>query len=116
MRPDLMVAGPERVAPGEQVALSFPEETGRGLGFALDEQTDDGWQRRAYLTAAPDEGPPDEPAWHPPNELPVWDAIGIGGPGPDVVQLPDELEPGSYRICGVMSGDESIWTGITVTG
>jgi hypothetical protein len=116
MRPDLMVADPEQVAPGEQVALSFPEETGRGLGFALDQQTDDGWQRRAYLTSAPGDGPPDEPAWHPPDPRPEWDSIGIGGPGPDVVQIPDGLEPGSYRICDVMSGDENICTPITISG
>jgi hypothetical protein len=116
MRPDLMVADPEQVAPGEQVALTFPEETGRGLGFALDQQTDDGWQRRAYLTSAPGDGPPDEPAWHPPDPRPEWDSIGIGGPGPDVVQIPDELEPGSYRICDVMSGDENICTPITISG
>jgi hypothetical protein len=32
MRPDLIVADPEQVAPGERVALIFPDETGRGLG------------------------------------------------------------------------------------
>jgi hypothetical protein len=53
-----MVADPDQVTPGEQVALSFPEGTGRGLGFALDQQTEDGWQRRAYLTSAPAEGRP----------------------------------------------------------
>jgi hypothetical protein len=115
MRPDLMVADPEQVAPGEQVALTFPEETGRGLGFALDQQTDDGWQRRAYLTSAPGDGPPDEPAWHPPDPRPEWESVGIGGPGPDVVQIPDELDPGSYRICDVMSGDENICTPIAIT-
>jgi hypothetical protein len=25
--------------------------------------------------------------------------IGVGGPGPDRVPIPDVAEPGSYRIC-----------------
>jgi hypothetical protein len=87
MRPDLMVADPEQVAPGERVALTFPEETGRGLGFVLEQQTDGGWQRRAYLTSAPGDGPPDEPAWHPPDQRPDWESLEIGGPGPDVMQV-----------------------------
>jgi hypothetical protein len=31
------------------------------------------------------------------------------------VQIPGELEPGSYRICDVMSGGESICTPIAIT-
>jgi hypothetical protein len=41
--------------------------------------------------------------------------LGIGGPGPDVVQIPDGLEPASYRICDVMTGDENICTPITIS-
>jgi hypothetical protein len=116
MRPDLMVADPEQVAPGERVALNFPDETWRGLGFVLEQQTDGGWQRRAYLTSAPGDGPPDEPAWHPPDQRPDWESLEIGGPGPDVMQVPDGVAPGSYRICTAMSGDENICTGITIQG
>ena len=53
-----MVVEPEQVAPGEQVAPTFPEQTLRGLFFVLQQQAGDGWQLRAYLTSAPGGGPP----------------------------------------------------------
>jgi len=104
LRPELMVADPERVSPGEHVALTFPKETGRGLGFLLEQRTDGGWQVRAYLTSAPGDGPPDEPAWHSPDEPPAWEALEIGGPGPDIAAMPGQLDAGSYRICTAMPG------------
>lgn len=66
--------------------------------------------------SAPDDGPPDEPAWHPPDQRRDWEAIGLGGPGPDVVELPDGVKPGSYRRCAAMPGDEDLSTGIIVSG
>jgi hypothetical protein len=33
---------------------------------------------------------------------------------PRRAEVPEEVEPGSYRICDVMSGDENICTPITI--
>ena len=31
---------------------------------------------------------------------------GIGGPGPDRVLVPEDAEPGAYRICTANAGDD----------
>jgi len=65
LRDDLMVAEPSTTRPGSQIELSFPQETGRGLGFVLEEELDDGWALRYFLTSAPADGGPNEPSWIP---------------------------------------------------
>ncbi|MDQ3345655.1 MAG: hypothetical protein M3473_05090, partial [Chloroflexota bacterium] len=46
MRPDLIVADPEVIPPGGIVALTFPEETTRGILFVLEERVGDSWAHR----------------------------------------------------------------------
>ena len=99
MRPDLLVIDPARAAPGDVVALTFPEETSRGVLFVFDQRVDDTWVTRFYFTS---DGPGAgwERQWWPADAegMAVPD-IGVGGPGPDRVLIPDVVEPGSYRIC-----------------
>ena len=99
MRPDLLVIEPAKAAPGDVVALTFPEETTRGILFVLDERVDDGWVTRFFLTS---DGPGAgwERRWSPANAggMAVED-IGVGGPGPDRVAVPEVAAPGAYRIC-----------------
>jgi hypothetical protein len=99
LRPDLMTAEPGEVAPGGIVALSFPQETTRGILFVLERRVGDGWELQYYLTS---DGPGAgwERRWQPAggDGLAVED-IGVGGPGPDRVLIPDVAEPGLYRIC-----------------
>jgi len=89
MRPDLIIADPTEVAPGEIVALTFPEETNRGVLFVLEVQVDGGWRPVAYLTS---DGPGAgwERTWWPVAAagMAVPD-IGVGGPGPDRVVIPE---------------------------
>lgn len=100
LRDDLMVAEPSTTRPGSQIELSFPQETGRGLGFVLEEELDDGWALRYFLTSAPADGGPNEPSWIPAADgEPGWELAGIGGPGPDVIEIPDTATEGTYRIC-----------------
>lgn len=113
VRPGLMVIEPEQVAPGEQVALTFPEQNLRGLAFVLQQQAEDGWQLRAYLTSAPGDGPPGEPGWYPPDAPPDVEDVGIVDTGPDMVQIPDEAEPGEYRIC-TMNAPERMCSAINI--
>ena len=110
-----MVIEPEQVAPGEQVALTFPEQNLRGLAFVLQQQAEDGWQLRAYLTSAPGDGPPGEPGWYPPDAPPDVEDVGIVDTGPDMVQIPDEAEPGEYRIC-TMNAPERMCSAINIIG
>ncbi len=106
MRPDLIVADPGVAAPGAVVALTFPEETTRGILFVLERETGAGWELQYYLTS---DGPGAgwERTWQSAGAdgIAVED-IGVGGPGPDRVLIPEVAEPGSYRICTGNAGDE----------
>jgi hypothetical protein len=99
MRPDLIAIDPVTVASGDVVGLAFPEETSRGVLFVLDQRVDDAWVSRFYLTS---DGPGQgwQRQWWPVNAegMAVPD-IGVAGPGPDRVLIPDVAEPGDYRIC-----------------
>jgi len=114
LRDELMVAEPSTTQPGSRIELSFPQETGRGLGFVLEEEIDDGWALRYFLTSAPADGGPNETSWIPAEDgEPGWDAVGIGGPGPDVIEVPDTADEGTYRVCTAIS-PENYCTQITV--
>jgi hypothetical protein len=55
---------------------------------------------RHFLTSAPADGGPDEPSWIPAAAgEPGWEAVGIVGPGPDVIEVPDTATEGTYRVC-----------------
>jgi hypothetical protein len=99
MRPDLIVADPAAAEPGEVVALRFPEETTRGILFVLERRVGDAWELWYYLTSD-GPGPGWERTWQAAGAhgLAVED-IGVGGPGPDRVLIPDVAEAGTYRIC-----------------
>jgi hypothetical protein len=106
MRPDLLVVEPARAVPGDVVALTFPEETTRGILFVLDERVGDEWFTRFYLTSnGPGEGW--QMSWHAAGGQGVAvEDIGVGGPGPDHVPIPEPAEPGAYRICTGNAGED----------
>lgn len=99
MRPDLLVIEPAQAAPGDVVALTFPEETTRGILFVLEQRVDDGWVARFFLRSN-GPGADWEMSWHEAaaQGMAVED-IGVGGVGPDNVPIPEVAEPGDYRIC-----------------
>ena len=100
MRPDLLVIDPTTAAPGEVVALTFPEETTRGILFVLEKRVGDTWVNRFYLRSdGPGEGW--QMSWHAADaaEGMAVEDIGVGGPGPDHVPIPEPAEAGNYRIC-----------------
>lgn len=106
MRPDLIVADPPVAAPGAVVALEFPAETMRGVLFVLERRVGESWALRYYLTSD-GPGPGWRMAWHEASaEGFAVEDIGVGGPGPDRVIIPDVAEPGDYRICTGNAGDE----------
>ena len=105
MRPDLLVIEPARAAPGDVVALTFPDETTRGILFVLDQRVGDTWATRFYLRSnGPGEGW--EMSWQAADAQGVAvEDIGVGGPGPDQVPIPEPAEPGEYRICTGNAGE-----------
>lgn len=99
LRDDLIVAAPSTVRPGEVVALRYPQGSTRGVGFRLDALVDGVWDPRWYAVSNPDGGDPPRPTRV--DDLdpqPVPD-IGITGPGPDLVEIHPDTEPGRHRLC-----------------
>lgn len=97
MRPDLLVLEPAEAAPGTVVAMQFPQHTSRGVAFQLDALVDGGWVPQYWMTAV-QEGQP-RPAVRVGTQGYGTDDVGVGGPGPDRVLLPEDVPPGQYRIC-----------------
>jgi hypothetical protein len=88
-----------RVAPGEVLSLTFPEETEGGVHFVLERQTRGGWVHTFDLVSdGPGAGWPRD--WRPAGDedFAIPD-IGVGGSGPDGVVVPDMAEAGTWRIC-----------------
>ncbi len=104
IRPDLIVAEPTRPAAGDVVALTFPEDSSRGIHFVLEQRVGDRWNLIYHLLSSADLS---ESSYFAPGEddIAIPD-IGISGPGPDRVPIPEDVSPGSYRICTANAGDE----------
>lgn len=108
MRPDLLVVGSPARAPGEQFEVTFPAETMRGTAWVLEEPDGSSWNLRWFISAAPEshEGFT-APSWwaYEDWEGKGWTDVGVGGPGPDLLVIPDETRPGTYRLCTANSVD-----------
>jgi hypothetical protein len=99
MRPDLIVADPVQVAPGDVLSLSFPEGTSRGVHFVLERQARGAWVH-AFDLVSDGPGPGWQRRWSPAGaEGVAVEDIGVGGVGPDRVLIPDIAEPGQWRVC-----------------
>lgn len=105
MAPDLIVLEPTAAAPGDLVAVRFPQETMRGVAFQLDRRTDDGWETVAWLTSDANGGEPSG-VLVADAEGYAWPDVGIGGPGPDRLRIPDGVAPGPHRICTANAGED----------
>lgn len=104
MRPDLLVLDPSMAEPGQLLAMHFPEETSRGIAFQLDRRESGSWVPVAWMTS---DGNGGEPVTVPVStEGYGVEDVGVGGPGPDHVRLPDDVAPGDYRICTANAGEE----------
>lgn len=88
---------PAVARPGQIVALTFPEEKIRGIGFQLARAAEPD-KVLYYLTSDWGRGGGHTPMW--------WEGgtgggpdIGILGPGPDRVVVPDTAADGAYLLC-----------------
>lgn len=97
MQPDLLQITPSPARVGDLIEVRFPEETLRGIGWVLESQEGDSWQQRYFLVS--DEL--GEPRWWgaEDSEGQGWEDLGVTGPGPDTLLIPDVAAPGNYRLC-----------------
>ena len=104
-RPAAMVVDRETAAPGDVVGLLFPDAMTRGVWFVLEQEVGESWTYRYDLTSdGPGAGWPID--WHVAGEEGVAvEDIGVGGPGPDRVVIPEVAEPGTWRICTGNAGE-----------
>ena len=105
MRPDLIIAHPTATSPNGVVSLTFPRNSERGVLFVLERRADDSWAHMFdLLSDGPGEGW--QRTWHSVDASPMGvPAIGVGGPGPDRVLIPETVEPSEYRICTGNAGE-----------
>lgn len=91
-----MTITPDTAAPGAQIGLTYPANYTRGVGFTLASPTDgkvlyyliNGRKGKSTWSSAAD----------PNGERPTID-LGIGGPGPDRLVVPDTAADGTYLLC-----------------
>jgi hypothetical protein len=98
--PNPVTITPATARPGATVALTFPDGSGRGIAFQLAKATEPN-KVLYYMTS--DKGPgfwgKAKPLWWAAGEAGGWEDIGISGPGPDQVVVPDTAEDGTYLLC-----------------
>jgi hypothetical protein len=102
-RPDLMVATPSRVHPGEVFEVSYTPARERGLGYALERWAGDAWHFEYDIVIRPN----GDPIWQEAGVPGGWevDLVGFGGPGPDLLVVPPIARPGAYRVCTNLGAD-----------
>ena len=115
VQPDLVQPETGTVAAGDTLEVHFPQETGRGIAWSLEIREEDDWHLRYFMTASSD-GIGGEPSWvdAADSDEYAWIDIGVVGPGPDLVPIPETAEPGEYRVCTANSAP-NICAAITVT-
>jgi len=114
---DTMTVAPANAAPGQRVALRFKSREVRGIAFSLSAWGHPGWEVAYYLTS--DWGAPGShtPDWWSieDSEGRGWVDVGVGGPGPDHVVIPEIAPAGDYLLCTANSVEEACAI-VTVTG
>ena len=97
-RPASMVADREIAAPGDVVELSFPDGMVRGIHFVLEEEVGPTWAYRYGLISSGEGNAPGD--WFVPGDEDVAiPDIGVVGPGPDRLRIPETAAAGTWRIC-----------------
>lgn len=91
---------PATARPGATVALTFPEESSRGIAFQL-AKTSEPTKVLYYLTSDWGRGGGGDytPRWWDAGDSGGWVDVGISGPGPDHVVVPDTAADGAYLLC-----------------
>ena len=114
-QPAEVVASPATARPGDNVELLFPDDIERGSPWFMYEPDGDQWsQEPLYLLISANDD------YYDCNECPTWfragtegsgwDDVGIAGPGPDTIVIPEAAAVGDYRLCAANTGDEICFT------
>lgn len=118
--PDLkgtMTVAPTSATPGQGVSLTFASHSQRGIAFSLAQWSEGQWEEKYYL--ASDWGTPGDhtPTWWTVEDSGNrgWEQVGVSGPGPDRVLVPETASPGDYLLCTANALDEACAL-LTVTG
>jgi hypothetical protein len=103
-----MTITPAAASPGQRIALRFPEAKLRGIAFSLAAWNAEVWEVRYYLISGPGSGDI-TPVWWAveDSEGRGWPDVGLAGPGPDYVMIPDAAPRGTYRLCTANARDEA---------
>ena len=112
-----MTITPTAASPGQRIALHFPETKLRGVAYSLAAWTRDGWEVKYYLTlaalsddsAASTKSDSFSPEWWSveDSEGHGWPDIGLTGPGPYYVRIPNTAPSGTYRLCTANARDQA---------
>ncbi len=112
-----MTVTPASAGPGREVTLRFPADSQRGIAFSLSQWTAGQWNPAYYLTSDWGRSGDHAPTWWrvEDSEDRGWEDVGVGGPGPDRVVIPDTAAPGDYLLCTANAVDEACAL-LSVTG
>jgi hypothetical protein len=101
-----VTVAPDTARPGATVALTFPTAPGRGIAFQLAKESEPA-KVLYYLTSDWGEPGKHKPTWWAYVGRGGWEDVGIGGPGPDRVVVPDIAEDGTYLLCTANAPDQA---------
>jgi hypothetical protein len=107
-----MTVTPAVALPGQVVSLTYADDFMRGIAYQLvhDEGSATDLDAPAYYLSASDE----RVSWASADQDYAWVDIGVGGPGPDRVQVPDDIEPGEWLVCTANAAEQRC-ASLTVT-
>jgi hypothetical protein len=96
--PDMSVE-PATAPAGSIIVVRFADRFVRGVAFQLESRQGSDWRIEYYLVAGINGGEPRQPWWHvdDPKQGGGWPDIGQSGPAS--LRVPDDAEPGKYRLC-----------------
>lgn len=104
-----MTVTPAAAEPGQRVAVRFQPEKMRGIAYSLSTSDQGGWRLAYYLTSDWGASAGHRPTWWRVEDAEGrgWEDVGITGPGPDRVVIPDDAPPGETLLCTANSVRET---------
>jgi hypothetical protein len=102
-----MTIAPAAASPGQRIALRVPTGYMRGVAYSLAAAKGGSWEVRYYLISGRGSGSPAPEWWSvEDSEGHGWPDVGIRGPGPDYVMIPNTALSGKYRLCTANARDQ----------
>ena len=104
-----MVLDSASAAAGQEIGVRFPADSQRGIAFSLSQWSEREWKLTYYLTSDWGTSGDFSPTWWKAedSEDRGWEQVGVSGPGPDRVLIPDTAPPGDYLLCTANALDKA---------